>query len=627
MKFNASIEAEKIAGMGKMQLYMPQVESSKPIKVLLPGSERKPFGERIGPYPNDQKMMVSVILKPSSPLPVASSPSAHPVSREDFAARHGADPAAIEKLVDFALQQDLRITEVSLTRRTVRLEGMVADFMKAFDVSLEECAHQGRHYRCRTGGIMIPADLADSILAVLGLDNRPQVRPYCRTPKRNKAIAADAEVTGYTGVQVGQLYDFPLEEFDGSGQTIGILEFGGGFRPQQVSDYFQTIGAKLPLITWVSVDGGQNDPATNPINGPTGPPHPPIENLDTEDGSFFDDLEVCLDIEIAGAVAPGARIVVYFAPLETDEEYVNALTTAIDDNINSPSVISISWGNPEPASTQQYVSAFNQAAIDAAMLGITICVASGDAGSSDSVDDGQSHVDFPASSPNVLACGGTTLHCVGAEITSEIVWNDSSGATGGGFSSLFPLPAYQSAAGIQSPTGGRGVPDVSGNAGAASPYMIGVDGGMGPANGTSAVAPLWSGLVALMNQALGKRLGFFNSSLYSLPARLAGFRDITSGSNGNYSAGPGWDPTTGLGSPSGRGLLAALSNGAMVIVPNVFGEVGKEAEIELNHAGLSAIFSGDLRETSTVFTQRPPAGNVAAKGSVVFVFLIARETD
>jgi hypothetical protein len=130
-----------------------------------------------------------------------------------------------------------------------------------------------------------------------------------------------------------------------------------------------------------------------------------------------------------------------------------------------------------------------------------------------------------------------------------------------------------------------------------------------------------------MNQALGKRLGFFNSSLYALPARLAGFRDITSGSNGNYSAGPGWDPTTGLGSPSGRGLLAALSNGTLVIVPNVFGEVGKEAEIEMNHAGLSAIFSGDIRETSTVFTQTPPAGNVAAKGSVVSLFLIARETD
>jgi kumamolisin len=199
------------------------------------------------------------------------------------------------------------------------------------------------------------------------------------------------------------------------------------------------------------------------------------------------------------------------------------------------------------------------------LLGVTICAASGDDGSSDGVTDGANHVDFPASSPNILACGGTNLQSSNGTITSETVWNDGAkgGATGGGFSVQFPVPSWQKNAGIKPPaSGGRGVPDVSGDADPQSGYQVLVDGQSLVFGGTSAVAPLWSALIALLNQKLGKPLGFLQPTLYGLSATAKPFHDITQGSNGSFSAVSGWDACCGLGSPSGGNLLAALSGAA-----------------------------------------------------------------
>ena len=274
-----------------------------------------------------------------------------------------------------------------------------------------------------------------------------------------------------------------------------------------------------------------------------------------------------LDIEVVGAVAPGAKIVVYFAP-NTSQGFQDALTTAIHDATNKPSVISISWGGAESTWTAQAMTAFDSAAQDAAALGVTICAASGDNGSSDGVTDGANHVDFPASSPHILACGGTSLQSANGAITSETVWNDGpqGGAGGGGYSDQFPLPSWQAGANIKPPSGeGRGVPDVSGDADPETGYHVLVDGDSLVIGGTSAVAPLWSGLIALLNQKLGKPLGFLQPVLYGLPAADGAFHDITSGSNGAFSAGPGWDAASGLGSLSGEKLLAAISGGASTV--------------------------------------------------------------
>jgi kumamolisin len=203
----------------------------------------------------------------------------------------------------------------------------------------------------------------------------------------------------------------------------------------------------------------------------------------------------------------------------------------------------------------------------AAAMGVTVCVAAGDDGSTDGVTDGLNHVDFPASSPNVLACGGTKLVASGNSITSETVWNElanNEGATGGGISDFFtPVPSWQASAGVPPSANpnhnvGRGVPDVTGNADPTTGYVTLVDGNSDVIGGTSAVAPLWAGLIALINESIGKPAGFINPLLYQNVSADDDFNDITTGNNGAYSAGPGWDACSGLGSPIGTQVAAAL---------------------------------------------------------------------
>jgi len=271
-----------------------------------------------------------------------------------------------------------------------------------------------------------------------------------------------------------------------------------------------------------------------------------------------------LDIEVAGAIAPGAHLAVYFAP-NTDAGFLNAINAAIHDTLRKPSVISISWGAAEIEWTAQSKDAFDAAFQDAALLGISVCAAAGDAGSSDDEEDHQNHVDFPASSPWVLACGGTRLITKDGKIKSETAWNNSAsgGATGGGVSSYFPEPTYQSHLKIPRPAGrtnqtGRGVPDVAGVADPDTGYRVFVDGVESVVGGTSAVAPLWAALIALCNEQLGKNLGWLNPKLYGTVSLQQSLRDVTSGSNGAFYCSKGWDCCTGLGTPNGTVLLEIL---------------------------------------------------------------------
>jgi kumamolisin len=208
------------------------------------------------------------------------------------------------------------------------------------------------------------------------------------------------------------------------------------------------------------------------------------------------------------------------------------------------------------------MTALDAACQSAAALGITITVAAGDNGSTDGLTG--NNVDFPASSPHVLACGGTSLDANGSTIISEVVWNDlaeGDGATGGGVSNFFPLPSWQANSNVpvsSSGTGGRGVPDVAGDADPETGYTIRVDGETAVIGGTSAVAPLWAGLVAVANQQLGTQVGFIQPAIYAANAASA-FNDITSGNNGAFSAGPGWDACSGLGSPKASRLIPLLA--------------------------------------------------------------------
>jgi kumamolisin len=463
-----------------------------------------------------------------------------PLTRDELEAQHGADPVDLADVAAFASAHNLTVVESNARHRTAVLQGTIADLSAAFKVTLADFQGSAGRYRGRTGAAHVPTELGDIVEAVLGLDDRPQARPHF--------VVAPAPVSGHvigtrtvaalSPTHVAQLYGFPTG-VTGQGQTIGIIELGGGFRPTDLQTFFQGIGVVAPEVTAVSVDGATNSPSQPPAGA---------------------DIEVALDIEVAGAVAPGARIAVYFAP-NTDQGFLHAITTALDDTANDPSVLSISWGSAESTWTAQAMLAFDTAFQNAASLGVTVCCAAGDSGSADAVTDGRAHVDFPASAPHVLGCGGTRLDATGTTIAREVVWNDASGATGGGVSDQFALPAWQSGSGVPPSVNpghrvGRGVPDVSGNADPASGYEI-VAGGSQTVGGTSAVAPLWAGLIALFNASLGRRVGLLNPLIYAATAR-AGFRDIDTGNNGAYSATPGWDPCTGWGSPAGEALLQVL---------------------------------------------------------------------
>lgn len=315
---------------------------------------------------------------------------------------------------------------------------------------------------------------------------------------------------------------------------------GGGYRAAEISTYLKSLGLTPAHIVAVGVDGAHNAPSGNP-NG--------------------DDGEVVLDVEVVASVAPKATVAVYFAP-NTDRGFLDAVTTAVHDTRRRPTVISISWGGPEPSWTAQAMQAFDEALQEASAVGIPVCVAAGDDGATDGVSDGKKHVDFPASSPHALACGGTRLDISGSKVT-ETVWNDlasGGGATGGGFSAVFPASSWQQQALKKSGQHSRGVPDVSGNADPQTGYRILVDGAWGAIGGTSAVAPLWAGLIALCNQLAGRQPPNLAQRLYAAPP--GGFRDITHGNNGGFSAGTGWDACTGLGVPVGSGLASGVWSSA-----------------------------------------------------------------
>jgi kumamolisin len=541
-------------------------------RVELPQSAHPPIpnATKVGKAAGNRAIRVSVILNRKTKLDIPSL-EGRQLSREEYAASYGASQKDFDAVRAFAKANGLTVDEKksSLLRRRVELHGTISAFNQAFAVELDDYEpsdpkQKGARFHAIVGSITVPKELVGAVEAVLGLDNRPIATPKIRL-RRSASAAPKQEAGTFIPPQVAQVYNFPAAPAGtsgGAGQTIGIIELGGGYNPTDITNYFaNTIGIAAPTVTAVILDGGTNDPS----------------NANSADA------EVLLDIEVAGSVAPGANIVVYFTT-NTDQAFQDAISTAIHDTANSPSVISISWGGPKSTWSQTAIKSMDTTCQSAAALGISITVAAGDNGSSDG--ENGNNVDFPASSPHVLGCGGTALTASNGQRQSEVVWNDQAsggGATGGGVSAVFPLPTWQANAGVPAPgatkkkhkkssagssqaaqkaagTGGRGVPDVAGDGSPETGYQILVDGQQETVGGTSAVAPLWAGLIALLNQQLGRKLGFLNPQIY--PLGETRFFDITSGNTGTFSARAGWDACTGLGSPNGRLLLTSLQSSA-----------------------------------------------------------------
>jgi len=527
--------------------------------IALAKSERRAVrGSRMtAPANPDERFEVSIRLRRKSMMgevtPTNGAQGGH-LSHQQLAESHGADTNDLAKVADFAQRYGLVVVESKAAKRTVKLSGTVKAFSEAFDVELGHYEHADVTYRGRTGPIGLPQELEGIIVGVFGLDNRPFAKPHFKAFKPRSS--ADAQFAGLSPITVANLYGFPSG--DGSGQTVGIIELGGGFRPDDLNTYFSSLGVPSPKVVAFSVDQGVNRPGGDA------------------------DVEVGLDIEIIGALVPNATIVVYFAPTPSDSNFADAILDAVHDTVNNPSVISISWGGPEDQATGQFVEDVNNSLEDAKSLGITVLVASGDNGAADMGPnewDGKAHVDFPSSSPLVVACGATHIDTSGTTLAGESAWNqgfadtdpqvDSFGAVGGGISDVItPPPAWQ--ANVTLPPSanggppGRGVPDVTGNGDPSSGYVVRVDGSPNVVGGTSAVAPLWAALITRINQRLGQRVGFINPQLYANPNA---FNDVTLGNNipggGNqslgYDATQGWDACSGLGSPIGSAVEGALT--------------------------------------------------------------------
>jgi kumamolisin len=530
------------------------VEGSK--RTMLPGA--RVLG-RANPH---SKMDVTLKLRRIHKLPDLQGRPAKPMGREAFAEKYGASEPDIKKVVAALSKFGLAEVHATPAARSIRFAGTVAQMEHAFQVKLFNYAHEDGNYRGRVGVVYVPSELKDIVEGVFGLDNRRVARRR-RQPIDGKANAkhtSSVPSSWYTPKKLAQHYNFPAG--DGTGQAVGLLEFGGGYFEQDLAKFCKLTGTQLPTVKPISTDGTPTD---------------------TKDGA---EGEVMLDIEVVAGVCPKSTIVVYFADW-SEQGWITALDAATQDKENDLGVISGSWGYAEDADiwTQQAMTQVNESMKDTAYLGITVCIASGDDGSSDAISDGHAHVDFPSASPYVLSVGGTTI----VANQNDIFWKegdglraDNGGSGGGGMSAIFPQPTWQATAAAKitsvNPGAivGRVVPDVAANADwVASPYLLVVDGKAQPNGGTSAATPLWASLITLINQqrGAGNRIGYITPLLYQQPTGAVaattigsqGCTDVVAGNNstdtiGGYNAGPGYDAVSGWGTPEGQKLMAALAS-------------------------------------------------------------------
>jgi kumamolisin len=548
---------------------------------------------------------VSLLLERRKPLPPVK-PGQH-LTHEALRKTYGAPAADLQTVRKFAAENGLTVVEedarLQAMSSSVRLSGSLEDVRRAFDVE-DLGFHQvgTRNLLSHTGAVRLPAELRGIVRGVIGLDESIQVerhmaaRPHLAPAKpkasgRRKALTAGQEDRVYTVPEIARLYDFP--ERRGEGQCIGVIELFGGFKQEDMEQYFSGTVSGAPLKCPEFEVVGTNAPGQDVVS----------------------DMEVAMDLQIVGSVCNDARIVVYLQSgtpqPPTLKTFFDVLRSAVFDEENRPSVLSISWGYSENTDQlrQDWAEAFDELLQIAAHLGITVVSSCGDQGSfapplTDSSASWSPAVFVVSSNPYVLACGGTTLQAQDGAITSEVVWNRLGDAlqiqtwmtgnptpnvstlgmaTGGGVSRLWKRPEYQAHAQVplaasyvwangmlsrKVPFAGRGVPDVAAVADLRTGVQFVYDGQWVVGGGTSASAPIWASLVLLLNESLSResgqpvRLGWFNPTLYrlQLEEKADVLRPITQGGNGGFSASAEspWSACAGLGSPKGRTLEAAL---------------------------------------------------------------------
>ena len=537
---------------------------------FIPGGDPPPraAGHSAVPLSPDQVVQVTLQVR-RNPAGASSPLGTARLDRDEYRHLHGASDADLAAVASFAAAAGLDLLELRAAERLVILRGGARVVGDAFGTVLEQVREGDVAYRSHAGPVAVPDALAGVVTAVMGLHSH--ALPARPRPGLRPAVAASGAVTGPQGglspLQVAGLYDFPAG-LDGKGQTVAVIELGGGYQASDLQAYFTALD--LPVPTVVTAYGTNSFGTALSANN----------------------TEVALDIAIIGAMAPATRIALYFAippsgPAPTDSNWLpeaaaKAIAAAVHDASVKPDILSLSIAGPESGWTAMERKVIDDAFQEAQAMGVTVLAAAGDYGYTAGQTGTAGMAEYPASSPFATACGGTLLTVAGNAIVSEVVWNDlqvlggslADGgfveglATGGGISGLYPVPDYQADVKMPAslnakPGPGRGLPDVAGNAAQESGYPLYVDGQWNvPIGGTSAVAPLWAALVARINQGLGRNIGDIGRLIYQHPSLQAALRPVLSGTNGadggGYAAGPGWNACTGFGSPNGTALLTAL---------------------------------------------------------------------
>lgn len=522
---------------------------------LASGKASLPAGTEIGPSDPEKQMTVTVMVKSKATekeiddaLNKITSGKMAPLTDAEFNARFGADEKALGRVLKFANSHGLKAVEVDPRSGRVELSGKTKDFNDAFKVSLKDYDDKDNGpFHSHNNAPSVPKGIGKDIDGVLGLDDRKIAEPHIvMPPPPEGGFQPRGLFSGYIPTQVAEAYNFPKESM-GKGQSVAIIELGGGLDFKDNAQYYKAHNLKLPEINVITVNGAENK---------------------TGSGA---DGEVALDSQVIGAVAPDAKQNLIFAA-NTDQGFVDAITRATfpKDGETENSAISISWGAPESAWTDDARHAMSVAFKKAALKGISVFCASGDSGAKDNSKDGKYTTDYPSTDPWVTGTGGTRLKLdSNNQRRSEVAWNDGRliglgklVAGGGGISAKEGVPDYQADAKLPpnaNKTGlpGRGVPDIAGSASMLDGFQIRVGGHEAPVGGTSGVSPLYAALVMRVNSALGHNVGFINPFLYK-KENAGMFFDVTQGNNGGYDAGPGWDGVTGMGVLDGQKFLNAL---------------------------------------------------------------------
>ncbi len=628
----------------------------------LPGSERPqvPGSVLIGPVNGAEHVAATIRVRPRQEAPAdhdfdhwQNTPPGKRqfLSAEEYMSTHGSAEEDINALVDFLASKGLNVIERDAGRRRIVVEGTAGKINAAFAITLNTYRapqrlvprpgprKEGKDAESRTvkehvhrgfeGPVHLPSELVGVVAAVIGLDNRRLGGPAATG-------TGDPPGANYLSPPaVAQLYGFP--DTGAVGQTVGIFESaadGAAYLHSDITAFIASLPAgynTAPNLTDIGLKVGLTTYSNNSALV-TSSPSPGVG-------------ECGIDVSIVAAVVQGGNINVYFTENSEAgwEAFLNRAIFPLAGD-NAPSVLSASWvldlgddpgtiGNPSTSgSIANVISGLLQTA---AMRGITVFMAIGDWGSANQITDGKCHVSYPNADPWSTACGGTIVGNINTPPTTfeEFTWSDANQlaspfqsfpyvATGGGVSDNFPVPAYQTAAGVLPISNNdgnprRGVPDVAGMIAMDGFFFAGVGGpGQNQFIGTSLVAPLYAGLVGVIVKWLGRDIGFLNPTFYAYGPEIC--NDVRLGNNesGNpapdapvYTSGPGWDACTGWGSVEGFRLLAALAPAPIIVtaIANAgdFGDVClasfADEILNINNTGFSLLLISNITSSSPDF--------------------------